>query len=205
MGLFQSSSDNDGDENLMPKRRRRRRKTTVPSTDEEDIDIDDEEVSAMPASSSRANVFVDIPVRDIREVAFGNDGATSSTPGDNLISSQDSAVSSSFRDNDDDSLSSLLKDAKRLRGGVEKTSLTEEEPTLGERLSDIISAVVTIDFFVVLGLLAWFLAGVFCSYVLKDDAVQIAFNGIFQPVVQPALGVLMIASAAGAVLGKNEE
>ena len=48
-----------------------------------------------------------------------------------------------------------------------------------------ISTIVTIDFFVFIGLLVWFLAGNFCSYVLKDDTVQIALNMNFERVTQP--------------------
>jgi hypothetical protein len=40
---------------------------------------------------------------------------------------------------------------------------------------------------------------------LQDDTVQIAFNGIFQPVVQPALGVLMIAAISDAVLKGDDK
>ena len=74
-----------------------------------------------------------------------------------------------------------------------------------ETIFDILSTIVTIDFFVVLALLAWFLAGIFCSYVLKDDTVQIAFNMNFQAVTQPALGILMIGSVAGQAFGKEEK
>jgi len=96
------------------------------------------------------------------------------------------------------SLEQLLADAKKMRQdeGVE-TSSAEQESSLTIR--SVLSTIVTADFFVVCALLLWFLAGIFCSYVIKDDTVQIAFNGIFQPVVQPALGVLMIGSALSSV------
>jgi hypothetical protein len=61
-----------------------------------------------------------------------------------------------------------------------------------------ISTLITIDFFLICGFLLWFLAGIFSSYALQNDGIQIAFNSIFQPVVQPALGVLMIGSIASA-------
>eukprot|EP00979_Chaetoceros_neogracilis_P004168 scaffold731_cov224-Chaetoceros_neogracile.AAC.13 len=38
-----------------------------------------------------------------------------------------------------------------------------------------------------------------------DDTVQIAFNGIFEAIVQPALGILMIGSAAGSLFGTPAE
>jgi parvulin-like peptidyl-prolyl isomerase len=100
----------------------------------------------------------------------------------------------------DDSMEQLLADARRMRassyteGGA---TLGEDEISMGDKVFDVISTIVTIDFFVVLGLLAWFLAGIFCSYVLKDDTVQIAFNMNFERVTQPALGLLMIGSIVG--------
>mmetsp|Transcript_28903 Transcript_28903/g.52893 ORF Transcript_28903/g.52893 Transcript_28903/m.52893 type:complete len:330 (-) Transcript_28903:1280-2269(-) len=115
------------------------------------------------------------------------------------------------------SMDDLLAEARSLVSGDKETAesfgLSEDEATLGgdEALSipDLIikgiSTLVTADFFVVIGLLLWFLAGIFCSYILKDDTVQIAFNNNFEPVVQPALGVLMIGSALGAVFNKDEE
>ena len=60
-----------------------------------------------------------------------------------------------------------------------------------------IQNIIAADFFLILAFLAWFLAGVISSSVFKNDAIQLAFNGIFQPVVQPALGILMIGSLAG--------
>jgi hypothetical protein len=68
-----------------------------------------------------------------------------------------------------------------------------------------ISTLITVDFFLICGFLLWFLAGIFASTVLQNDSVQIAFNGIFQPVVQPALGVLMIGSIASAVFKGDED
>ena len=72
-------------------------------------------------------------------------------------------------------------------------------------LKNALSTLVTVDFFVVCGFLVWFLAGIFCSSVLKDDTVQIAFNSNFQAFVQPALGLLMIASIGSALVGNEED
>ena len=123
-------------------------------------------------------------------------------------------------------LEGLLADAKRMRGAAASSSDKggngmktaedddgilgwgggsggnnvvggDDDLTIKDRIGSVISSVVTADFFVVLALLAWFLAGIFCSYILKDDTVQIAFNMRFESVVQPALGLLMVASVAG--------
>eukprot|EP00978_Attheya_sp_CCMP212_P048634 scaffold553332_cov51-Attheya_sp.AAC.2 len=115
------------------------------------------------------------------------------------------------------SMDDLLAEARSLVSGDKETTesfgLTADEATLGgdealsipEMIIKGISTIVTADFFVVIGLLLWFLAGIFCSYILKDDTVQIAFNNNFEPVVQPALGILMIGSALGGTSATIEE
>ena len=108
----------------------------------------------------------------------------------------------------DDSLEQLLADARNMRASDTtdgKSVSTEEESSTKDKIFDVISTIVTIDFFLVIGLLAWFLAGIFCSAVLKDDTVQIAFNMNFEKLTQPALGVLMIGSIAGSFGKKDEE
>jgi Mn2+/Fe2+ NRAMP family transporter len=95
----------------------------------------------------------------------------------------------------------LLADARKMRSASK--AVEEKEKTAKDTVFEIISTIVTIDFFVVVALLVWFLAGIFCSSVLKDDTVQIAFNMNFERVTQPALGILMIGSVAGS-LGKKE-
>ncbi len=109
----------------------------------------------------------------------------------------------------DDSLEQLLADARRMRASSTDTDgkslSTENETSIKDKVFDVISTIVTIDFFVVIGLLVWFLAGIFCSSVLKDDTVQIAFNMNFEKVTQPALGILMIGSVAGSLGNKDDE
>jgi hypothetical protein len=72
-------------------------------------------------------------------------------------------------------------------------------------IRNVLSTIVTVDFFFVCALLLWFLAGIVGSNVFRDDTVQIAFNSIFQPIVQPALGILMIAALSDAVLKGKED
>ncbi len=86
----------------------------------------------------------------------------------------------------DDSIEQLLADARQMRrakpvdeGGDDSLS------SMKNTIFEVISNIVTVDFFVVIGLLAWFLAGIFCSSVLHNDAVQIAFNMNFERVTQP--------------------
>ena len=95
----------------------------------------------------------------------------------------------------DDSIEQLLADARSMRASSPEKE--GEESSVLEKVLEVVATIVTVDFFVVLALLLWFLAGIFCSYILKDDTVQIAFNMNFEGVTRPALGILMIGSAAG--------
>ena len=81
----------------------------------------------------------------------------------------------------------------------------EEGRGIKSAIGNALSTIVTADFFVVCGFLVWFLLGIFCSSILKDDTVQIAFNNNFEKLVQPALGILMIASVGGSFFNKEEE
>ena len=88
----------------------------------------------------------------------------------------------------DDSIEQLLADARSMRSSAKadgQISNGEEESSVKDTVFEVISTIMTIDFFVVIGLLVWFLAGIFCSTVLKNDAVQIAFNMNFERVTQP--------------------
>ena len=134
----------------------------------------------------------------------GSNSATSTGTGTNSNSDMD------------ESLKMLLEDAREMQAlekkgssSVSSGATTEEggdtEFSIPDTFRKILSSIVTVDFFVVCGFLLWFLLGIFCSYILKNDDVQIAFNLLFQPVVQPALGILMIGSIAGSAFEKNEE
>ena len=153
---------------------------------------------------------VEMEVMDVRDIVSGtsNDSSTTSTTANEAMSTGSTSFSSSSSSStttstsstsssEDDSLERLLADAKKMR--MEASTKDDDDGGISapNAIKSAISTIVTIDFFVVCGLLLWFLAGIFCSYVIKDDTVQISFNMIFQPVVQPALGILMIGSAAG--------
>ncbi|GKY99770.1 hypothetical protein MPSEU_000931000 [Mayamaea pseudoterrestris] len=116
-------------------------------------------------------------------------------------STRQSASLSSTGSADNDSLKQLLIDAQQMQSSESSDSASQDV----NPIRSILSTIVTVDFFVVCGFLLWFLAGIFCSSVLKDDTVQIAFNSNFQAFVQPALGLLMIASVASSVVGEEDE
>ena len=120
----------------------------------------------------------------------------------------------SSRSSLDDSLDQLLEDARRMKaeegeelnsGGGSGLLFDEEGRGIKSAIGNALSTIVTADFFVVCGFLVWFLLGIFCSSILKDDTVQIAFNNNFEKLVQPALGILMIASVGGSFFNKEEE
>ena len=99
----------------------------------------------------------------------------------------------------------MLKDAKAMQGDDEEEGTDSDGPSIPKIMTSVLSTIVTVDFFVVCALLLWFLAGIFSSYILKNDDIQIAFNNNFETLVQPALGVLMIASVAGSFFKEEEE
>ncbi len=102
--------------------------------------------------------------------------------GNEIVASDERSVEGRPRD---DSMEQLLADARQFRKADGGMSNDEEGSSMKDTFFNVISTIVTVDFFVVLALLAWFLAGIFCSYVLKDDTVQIAFNMNFERVTQP--------------------
>lgn len=193
--------------NEEPKRRRKRvqRKDTPDisaSTEEEEVIpavVPDRTPVVVPDFKPRDDTPVELTIQDIRNVVSGK-----STVGDSPKQDTSERKASFYQrtvddknDSLDDSLKQLLADAREMRQDVAGGGEEDGSVSIPDSFRNILSTIVTIDFFVVCALLVWFLAGIFASYVLKNDAVQIAFNGIFQPVVQPALGILMIGSAAG--------
>ncbi|GMH58099.1 hypothetical protein TrLO_g15938 [Triparma laevis f. longispina] len=102
--------------------------------------------------------------------------------------------------------SSLLADSEKFRSNSKDLTADEKiGDELMQKVKGAISTLITVDFFLILGFLAWFIVGVISSTMFKNDTIQIAFNGIFQPLVQPALGILMIGSVAGGAFGKDED
>uniref|UniRef100_A0A7S4A9U7 Uncharacterized protein n=1 Tax=Pseudo-nitzschia australis TaxID=44445 RepID=A0A7S4A9U7_9STRA len=140
-------------------------------------------------------------------------GSSSSMPGS---SSTTNDISTSSMNNFagrplDDSLDQLLEDARvmteeELEAKKENGILSDEQGTdVKKMIGNALSTIVTADFFLVCAFLVWFLAGIFCSYVLKDDTVQILFNNQFERLVQPSLGLLMIAAIGGSFFKEEEQ
>ena len=82
----------------------------------------------------------------------------------------------------DDSLQQLLEDAKMMmeeEDGEVSSGGSAGEGSMKASIRNALGTLVTADFFVVCVFLLWFLLGIFCSSILKDDTVQIAFNSTF--------------------------
>jgi hypothetical protein len=180
------------------KRRTRRRK--VEAIEEEEEEEEEEmAVAEAPVLKSRQNSPVQLKVLDIREMEGGYaPGPTANeqfesnvrqvmTAGSTFMASSSSKKSSkpkkspSFSNPQlDDSLAALLNDARRMQEEEDDVEVEiDEVGDLKAKIRNALSTVVTADFFVVLAFLVWFLSGIFCSSVLKDDTVQIAFNSKF--------------------------
>ena len=76
---------------------------------------------------------------------------------------------------------------------------------IGFKVKESFSALLVADFFLIIFFLVWFIAAsiskeVFASYFLIEK-----FQDIFQPIIQPALGLLMIGSVSSAFLKDKKE
>ena len=211
-------TEDDLVENKKKKRRRRKESLEIAELDEEDeFEFRQEPETATLTSPTAVAPLVprsefevvEVPIKDVRNMGGQQNSLTTikSTINENsdIKETDFSKTAPSMKSGDKSSLDSLLADARRLRAAKATPGKENDEAGVGDAVKNVISTIVTVDFFVVCGLLLWFIAGIFCSYVLKDDTVQISFNNIFEPVVQPALGVLMIAAVAGAVFNQKKD
>lgn len=98
-------------------------------------------------------------------------------------------------------LADLGADIERFRRAENRQPETAGE-SIASGAKDIISTIITVDFFVVIAFMLWFIAGVVSSYGFNDTFLLDQFNDKWTPVVQPALGVLMGGTIAGGVVSK---
>ena len=61
------------------------------------------------------------------------------------------------------------------------------------------------DFFFVLLALAWFIAGLGQQAALRSNGVLDAWYALWQPVFQPALGVLMLGAIVSGIAGRQKD
>jgi hypothetical protein len=114
----------------------------------------------------------------------------------------------------DDSLKMLLLDARKMQDdkdserqdAIESGTFDDTvDISFKKKVRSTIGTIIAADFFVVCAFLVWFLIGIAARSVADNDTIQIAFNNNFQLLVQPAIGILMVGSVAGAVFPEKEE
>lgn len=215
-------------------RRRKRKKTQVSDGGDESEEVGYAPPPPNPivlGLTPREDAPVQLQVKNVQDLVSGSAGSStasakdgfkkmlasrsvvpSSTTAGSSATSLSNAPSASTKRND--SLEQLLEDARRMKeeegarsGGSEASMLDglESGEGLKSTVRNVLSTIVTADFFVVCAFLLWFLAGIFVRAVFKDDTVQIAFNNNFETLVQPALGVLMVAAVAGSFLQEEDD
>lgn len=220
--LWMSSEEMAGGD--PPKRRRKRKKkvekaTTASSDDDTPESDNDEPVKSIEQEldlKPRESTGVEFQVRDVRDIVGGVtrsepsvtvpdvQPAVASTTTSTATTIPDSGTSSPS--SSDDSFERLLEDARRMKeesGGAVDAGSGEE--SMKAKVRNVLSTIVTADFFVVFAFLLWFLAGIFSRTFFQNDAIQIAFNNNFELLVQPALGVLMLGTIVGNYLKDGEE
>ena len=181
-------------EQTSPKRKRRRKRKDVdessPATSgmskDDTKNVDEDPATPTVELKPRNDSPVELQVMDIRE-AVGRKSvknnvqantiqspSTTITPPSDSSPSVPTSLSSSSPDMDD-SLRRLLEDARAMQE-TEGGEADDEDGNVKAKIRNALGTLVTVDFFIVCGFLLWFLLGIFCSSVLKDDTVQIAFN-----------------------------
>lgn len=191
--ILQMSAGEEGEEaSDSPKRRRRRkRKVEVGETEASDEE-EPESVTPTIELKPRDESPVQLQVVDVRD-AVGRPSSSpeqaasapfsTSTSAPAATGAAPSTTSSSpapaAGGSIDDSLKQLLEDARQMQEEDSEASPAEGDGSIKATIRNALGTIVTADFFVVCGFLLWFLLGIFCSSVLKDDTVQIAFNSTY--------------------------
>ncbi|CAM9431918.1 unnamed protein product [Scytosiphon promiscuus] len=101
-------------------------------------------------------------------------------------------------------LADLGADIERFRRAENRQPETAGE-SIASGAKNVISTIISVDFFVVIAFMLWFIAGVVSSYGFGETFLLDQFNDKWTPVVQPALGVLMGGTIAGGVVSKLGE
>lgn len=101
-------------------------------------------------------------------------------------------------------MADLGADIERFRQ-TESRQPADAGESIASGAKDLISTIITVDFFVVIAFMLWFIAGVVSSYGFSNSFLLDQFNDKWTPVVQPALGVLMAGTIAGGIASKLSE
>lgn len=184
-GLFMSS-DKDGTTSL-PKRRRKRKEKV--EEDSSETPTMKEVIEAEPEPKldlkPRDNLPVEMQVRDIREIVGGVVPSEPSTTAPNLetaptltgssVASTAESSTAGTSSASNDAFELLLEDARRMKADAGDVEI-ESDDSIKAKVRNVLSTIVTADFFIVFGFLLWFLAGIAYRAAFDDASVQIAFN-----------------------------
>lgn len=167
--------------------------------DASDDDITEKLASAMSAASGAAGGAAKSTMDAVMsKIGQGNDASESA-----VAKGRQQASTTPTKLVDMEDLGADIERYRKRESGQRLDSVGEESLSSGAK--DVISTIITIDFFVVIGFLLWFISGVVSSYGFSNSFLLDQFNDKWTPVVQPALGVLMGGTIAGGVLSKLGE
>ena len=180
-----SSSENSSTGTSNRRRRKRKDgrnlKVEEESGPEQVVEATAAAAPSMAELAKKSSEVVTMEVRDVRDILSGKPAPSASVgeaadidddDGDDEELADDEEWEYYYEDEDgneveppaEGSLEQLLADAKKLRGDDESEKSGDgalEGVSIPGGIKGAISTIVTIDFFFVLGLLAWFLAGIF--------------------------------------------
>lgn len=94
----------------------------------------------------------------------------------------------------------LRRDAAAFR--ARSATESEEPPTnTASKAKKAIDTILLWDFFLVLGLLAWLIVALVPHFASQDDRMLDAWLALWEPFIQPALGVLMLGTLVQGITG----
>lgn len=85
-----------------------------------------------------------------------------------------------------------LEALKAAKGSNSSTANTEKSGV--EKMKDLVSTILLVDFFLVVFLLAWLVVALVPHFVSKNDTLLDPWLILWQPFIQPVLGVLMLGT-----------
>lgn len=88
----------------------------------------------------------------------------------------------------------LREDVERIRANRKNVPKPEVEVAPIDSLKSAISAILLWDFFLVLGLLGWLGVALVPHFASKNDVLLDPWLALWQPFIQPVLGVLMLGT-----------
>lgn len=115
--------------------------------------------------------------------------------------SQDSNIPKKGDDNSKSSTpeNMLLADLKQMRSKRTQakgnsSSVSDERDSSGISIKSIIETILLWDFFLVLAFLSWLVVALIPHFVSKNDVLLDPWLALWQPFIQPVLGVLMLGT-----------